>query len=335
MFCFMRMEVYKILRVGDPHVQISNLKDSERLFDFIIKIALERKIKTIELLGDLFHTHAVKRIEVEDFWSNTFRKMDKNNISCRALVGNHDQVGSKEKEQQMNALNIFIPEDDRSLRLIINQPRVVGKIAYIPYFSNEEAFLKACNDLYQQGATELLVAHQTFTGAQYENGFFSEEGIDPALVPQKQIISGHIHKSQQVGKCFYPGTPKWDTMADVNQSKGIWVFTHDVSGEYVDKEFISTSEIVTPIVSYHIKEGDVIPKFIDPKARNYITLEGKTAWVNKVKTQFKGHNIKIKATDKVLNKNNTNLSIDKYLEIEFEPVAGISKEELKQFIINI
>ena len=261
----------KTLRVGDPHIQVSNLKDSEKLFDFIIKTAIERKIKTIELLGDLFHTHAVKRIEVEDFWSNVFREIDKNNISCRVLVGNHDQVGSKEKEQQMNALNIFIPEDDRSFRLIINKPIAIGKIAYIPYHSNEETFLRACNDLYNQGATELLVAHQTFTGAQYENGFFSEEGIDPALIPQNQIISGHIHKSQQVGKCFYPGTPKWDTMADVNQEKGVWIFTHSESGEYIEKEFVSTAEIVTPIISYDIKEGDDLPQ-INPFARNYITI---------------------------------------------------------------
>lgn len=326
--------MYKILRVGDPHVQVSNLKDSEKLFDFIIKTALERKIKTIELLGDLFHTHAVKRIEVEDFWCNVFREMDKNGISCRALVGNHDQVGSKEKEQQMNALNIFIPGDNRSLRLIINEPILIGKAAYVPYFSDEKNFLEVCNDLYKQGATELLVAHQTFTGAQYENGFFSEEGIDPALVPQKQIISGHIHKNQQVGKCFYPGTPKWDTMADVNQEKGIWIFTHDDSNKYVDKEFVSTSKIVTPILSYDIKEGDSLPP-MDLSARNYVTLEGKTAWINKIKPKLAGCNIKIKPTDKVLNKVSTNLSIDKYLESEFQPVAGIEKEELKKFIINI
>lgn len=326
--------MYKILRIGDPHTQVSNLKDSERLVDFIIKIALERNIKYIEFLGDLFHTHAVKRVEVEDFWLNTFRKIDKNNIACRALVGNHDQAGSKEKEQQMNALNIFIPEDDRSLRLIINKPLLIGKTAYIPYYSDSEQFLKAAQDLYEQGATELLIAHQTFTGAQYENGFFSEEGIDPAKVPQKQIISGHIHKSQQVGKCFYPGTPKWDTMADANESKGIWVFTHDDSGQYIDKEFISTADIVTPIVCYDIKEGDEIPE-VSSGARNYITLEGKTAWVNKMKVKFKNCNLKIKPTDRIVSKSSATNTIQEYLDKEFEPITGVSKNDIKDFILSL
>jgi DNA repair exonuclease SbcCD nuclease subunit len=323
--------MYKTLKVGDLHFQISNLKDSERLVNFIIKIAKEKEVKYIELLGDLFHTHAVKRVEIEDFLIETFKKFDKEDISYRILVGNHDMVGSKEKEQVMNSLKVF---GDTLLRTIINEPQILYNIAYIPYHSDHEQFLKAAQDLYDQGATELLIAHQTFTGAQYENGFFSEEGIDPALVPQKQIISGHIHKSQQVGKCFYPGTPKWDTMSDANQAKGIWIFTHNENGEYIDKEFVSTENIVTPIISYEIKEGNDIP-IINPSARNYITLEGKTAWLNKIKKDFKNCNIKIKPTDRSVGKINTNVSIDEYLENQFNPIANVSKQEIKDFLRNI
>ncbi len=328
---FYFLDMNKVLRVGDPHVQISNLKDSEKLIDFVIKTALDRQIMNIEFLGDLFHTHAVLRVEVIDFWQKSFNKILQKNLNCTVLVGNHDQPGSREKEQEMNALNIFNVHDNFT---IINKPIEILGTAYIPYMSDGQAFIDAAQKLYDQGATELLIAHQTFTGAQYENGFFSEEGIDPALIPQKQIVSGHIHKSQQVGKCFYPGTPKWDTMADANESKGIWIFTHNDSGGYMDKEFVSTSEIVTPIVCYDIKEGEDLPE-INPFARNYVTLEGKTAWINKIKSKLKNCNIKIKHTDRILNKVNGNLSIDKYLETEFQPVAGVEKEEIKQFIINL
>lgn len=328
--------MFKVLRCGDPHIQISNLKDSENLINFIIETALEKEVYCIEFLGDLFHTHAVKRVEVEDFWINAFRKIDEHKIQCRVLVGNHDMIGSKEKEQQMNALNAFIPSiyDPLKLRTIINKPLNIENIAYIPYHSDHEQFLKAAHDLYEQGATELLVAHQTFTGAQYENGFFSEEGIDPGLIPQRQIISGHIHKSQQVGNCFYPGTPKWDTMSDANQPKGIWVFTHDDNGMYIDKEFISTEDIVTPITSIEIKEGDEIPK-LNLNARNYITLEGKTAWINKIKKEIKNCNIKIKPTDRTVNKIDANITIDKFLENDFEPISGVTKQDLKDFLRNI
>lgn len=333
----------KILRVGDPHVQVSNLKDSQKLMEFVIETAIKEQVDVIEFLGDLFHTHAVVRIEVVDFWSKIFNSIkyagaNENMVGgfeCRVLVGNHDQPGSKEKEQEMNALNIFEQQDENygAQRYIINKPMVIGNIGYIPYMSDEDAFFKAAQDLYDQGAINCLVAHQTFTGAQYENGFFSQDGIDPGKAPQTQVISGHIHKTQQVGKCFYPGTPKWDTMSDANQEKGIWIFEHNDNGFYTDARFISTEDIVTPITSYEVKEGDELPE-LNPKARNYVILEGKSAWITKTKKLIKDlAQIKVKPTDRItrVNKDNT-ATLESYLEKEFEPISGVTKEELKEFL---
>lgn len=323
----------KILRIGDPHTQIKNLKDSEKLVDFVIEVASCSGVHVVEFLGDLFHNHAVLRVEVVDFWQKTFDKLEALPVKVRVLVGNHDQPGSKEKEQEINALNIF---KDTKSRTIINKPMKLDDIGYIPYMSDEESFIAAAQDLYDQGAIGLLVAHQTFTGAQYENGFFSEEGIDPALLPQAQILSGHIHMTQQIGKCFYPGTPKWDTMSDANQEKGIWIFTHDETGMYTSKEFISTRDVVTPITSFVVKEGDELPT-LNPDARNYVTLEGKSAWITKTKKKFKDiAQIKVKPTDRrvIVNKENTE-TIDKYLENEFSPIEGVSKKEIKQHLAEL
>ncbi len=122
-------------------------------------------------------------------------------------------------------------------------------------------------------------------------------------------------------------------MADANQEKGIWIFTHDeVTGIYIDKEFISTEHIVTPITSYEIKEGDEIPE-LNPNARNYVTLEGKSAWITKTKKKLKDCNIKVKPTDRAIKKiTSDSMSISKYLEDEFEPIAGVEKEEIREFL---
>lgn len=323
----------KILRVGDPHVMVSNLKDSNSLIDFVIKVANENNVDYIEFLGDMFHTHAVVRIEVIDFWKKSLQKIwNETGKVSYCLVGNHDQPGSKEKEQEMSALITLKGMEGVK---ILDEPYVAGisKIGYIPYHSDEEAFFKAADDLYKQGAVNCIVAHQTFTGAQYENGFFSQEGIDPGKAPQAQIISGHIHKTQQVGKCFYPGTPKWDTMADANQAKGIWIFEHSDNGFYTDSTFISTEDIVTPISSYEVKEGEDLPE-LNPKARNYVVLEGKSAWITKTKKKLKDlAQIKVKPTDRIarVNKDNT-ATLETYLEKEFEPISGVTKEELKEFM---
>lgn len=327
----------KILRVGDPHVQVSNLKDSEALLDFVISTAVDQNVDRIEFLGDMFHTHAVVRIEVVDFWQRKLFEIGlETGIEVFLLCGNHDQPGSKEKEQEMNALQTL--KKCHPLVKVIDSPTHddYANISYLPYFSDEKQLLEACQKIFEDGSGELLIAHQTFTGAQYENGFFSEEGVDPELIPHKAIISGHIHKSQQVGKCFYPGTPKWDTMADANQSKGIWIFQHEDTGAVKSKEFFPTDHIVTPIKTYEVKEGDELPE-LNPEARNYVILEGKSAWISKIKKDLsKLANIKVKPTDRItkVNKDNS-ITLEKYLETEFQPIEGVDKQDIKQFVSNI
>jgi DNA repair exonuclease SbcCD nuclease subunit len=324
----------KILYVGDPHVQVSNLKDSQALMDYIIQLAGEQDVDQITFLGDMFHTHAVVRVEVIDFWRKSILNLMSLGKRIVCLVGNHDQPGSKEKEQEMNALIAF---EDLDV-FVVNKPYVDTdtNISYIPYMSDHEAFIGYTNKCLLEGGTGCLIAHQTFTGAQYENGFFSEEGIDPALVSQQEIISGHIHKSQQVGKCFYPGTPKWDTMSDANQPKGLYIITHAEDGTTREKQFFPTDHVVTPIKSYEVKEGDELPE-LNPEARNHVVLEGKSAWISKMKKKIgKIANIKVKPTDRItkVNKDNS-ATLEKYLDTEFQPIDGVTKKDLKEFVSNL
>lgn len=325
----------KVLRIGDPHVMVSNLSNSQALIDFVVSTAKEEAVDQIEFLGDLFHTHAVKRIEVEHFWYHALSKcseiVGKNSVVV--LVGNHDQPGSKEKEQEMNALNVF-----KDLALIANKPMTVrNNIAYIPYMSDKDAFLKASAELYDKGATKLLIAHQTFTGATYENGFYAEDGIEPDLVHQENIISGHIHKQQQLGKCFYPGTPKWDTMSDANEDKGIWIFEHNTDGSIKDKKFISTKDIVTPIYKHTYEEGGEEPVLTEG-ARNYLELVGKAAWITKMKKKYKGKcQIKARPTDRKSVKldRDSLLSINSYIDKHFEVVNGVDKKDIKEYLESL
>ena len=233
----------RILRVGDPHVTVANLEESRKLIDFVIKTAQENKIQYVEFLGDLFHTHAVIRVEVLDFWNTVFLKMNDAKLNTLALVGNHDQPGSKEKEQLMNAMTVFA--NTMPSLTIVNSPCNIDHdgqytASYMPYMSNLEDFIAASKELYDQGSTKLLICHQTFKGAEYSNGFSTEDGVGPELIAQEAIVSGHIHLNQKVGKAFYPGTARWDTMASANLTKGIWIFDHEKDGSIISKEFIST-----------------------------------------------------------------------------------------------
>lgn len=321
----------KILRVGDPHITVRNLEEGDKLIDFIFKVATENKVDQIEFLGDLMHTHAVIRVEVLDFWKRSFNKLK--TFKVISLVGNHDQPGSKEKEQTMNSLKVL----ERENHCVVDQPMIANNIGYVPYMSDHAAFLKTAQDLYDNGATKILVAHQTFTGATYENGFYAEDGIDPALVPQEIIISGHIHKQQQIGKCFYPGTPKWDTMSDANENKGIWLFEHNLDSSIKSKRFISTAEVAIPIIKYILTEGSEEPD-LDKKARNYVELVGSTAWIAQMKKKYKGiASIKARPSDRkrVIIDKDKMFSIVDYLDKMFTPIDGISKQDIKQYLTEV
>ena len=325
----------KILRVGDPHVQISNMSDSQKLIDFVLKTAIEKKIKTIEFLGDLFHTHAILRSEIVHFWKNTFEKIDSEKIQCIVLVGNHDQHPSKEKQQIINALNVFeATNKTNNHRIIVNKPMIIDNIAYIPHTSDHNKFIQDSCDLFEKGAQKLLVAHQTFTGARYDNGFYAQDGIEIDLVSQESIISGHIHTRQQIGKCDYPGTAKWDTISDSNLEKGIWVYDHDDLGAVMGKEFISTYDVVKPINKITLREGEKEPK-LDLNARNYLELIGKTSWITKIKKKYKGNvHIKARPTDRksIVHLNGEIESIKDFLFVKFDVIDGIKKESIQSFL---
>lgn len=315
----------KILRVGDMHVTVRNLIESEKLINFIFTQASRYEVDRIEFLGDLNHNHAVVRVEVLDFWQKTFNILEYFDIIV--LVGNHDQIGSKEKEQEINSLNIF---DSMSVK-IINKPSIIESIVYIPYMSDHEAFLKAIKDLYDQGATKLLVAHQNFTVPLYS------DMIDQNLVPQEAIVTGHIHEQRQVGKVFQVGTPKWDTMSDANEDKGIWIFDHNEDGSIKSKQFISTKHVVTPIVKITVNEGDEDPVLAD-NSKNYLELIGSTSWITQMKKKYKGlAAIKARPSDrKYVNVNKDKMfSIIDFLDTAFKPIAGVSKEDIKTYLKEV
>ena len=314
------------------HVTPNNLSESSKLIDFIINKSLELGADRVEFMGDLFHTHAVKRLEVEDFWYNAFDKITKNKISIICLVGNHDQMNSRELNY-INALNIF---NDKKGVKIINKPQLIDNIAYIPYMPNNELFISASKMLFTEGAKNTLVAHQTFTGATYDSGFYAEDGIDPIVISQNKIISGHIHTRQEIGKCLYIGTPKWDSLSDANEEKGIWLFNHDKSnGLIISSLFISTDNIVTPIKKYVITEGEKEDIELSQESKNYLELRGQTSWILNMKKKYKGlASIKATPLDRKYNKiekNGLNTLTD-YLNNNFTPISGVSKEDVLVYI---
>jgi len=324
-----------ILRLGDPHVKASNIDEMDRLLFFIADTAVERKVDRIEILGDAFHTHAVLRLEVLDYWTNAFEHLT-DICEVVVLVGNHDISGSYNSD--ISALDIFIKTKNKNLH-IINLPRVMGPIGYMPYIHDNTKFVESANHLVSYGA-KTLVCHGTFSGSKYENGFYAPDGVDPELLDFQTIISGHIHARQRFvtskgQSVIYPGTAYWQSASDANQPKGLWLVKHDdASGAILSEEFISTENVCQPIIGLEYKEGEEMPIWAN-NARVTVELIGSSAWIAQEKAKLKGLcSIKTKITDKKKSEDRkTGNSFESFLSGAF--TSTLNKERLLKYAKEI
>ena len=289
----------KILRIGDPHIKPTNLEEAEKLMHFVNDVILERRPDRVELLGDLFHTHSIVRLEVLDFWDSWIDILSEA-TELYVLIGNHDRATNQ--EHAVHSLATIKRIRRKNLKIVEN-PRVDGIFGYISYYHDSQTFIDIANSCVKDGA-KVLICHQTFDGSKYESGVYAPDGIDPSKIDCKLIISGHIHTRQIIKNgdqtIIYPGTPKWDTLADANEDKGIWLYEHDdVTGAIISEELIRTAHVVTKLVSLSWVEGEELPA-IPSGCKVTIELIGSSEWVNKHKKALKGQfSIKTKITDRV------------------------------------
>lgn len=307
----------KIIRVGDPHVKVGNITESKSLVDFIAKTAIECKVDRIEILGDLFHTHAIVRLEVIDFWIWALEKLAK---ICEVvvLVGNHDLSGDFNSHN--SSLSVFALMGWKNL-IIVEKPTAIGIYGYIPYTHSSAAFIDNAMVLADKGC-KVLVCHQTIEGSKYESGMYAPDGIPAGQWSERfsHVISGHIHSEQSFANIVYPGTARWDSAVDANRRKGIWIYeSKDGTGRIQSSLFVSTEEVCSPIQSVTFREGDVVAASWPGNARVAVELIGTSVWCAQQKETLKGKcSISTKITDKqkVINRTAGN-SLEHFLKNVF------------------
>jgi hypothetical protein len=259
----------KLLYVGDCHATPGELDEMEALLGFIEQVAKENEVGGIVFLGDQFHTHATVNVYVLQFWHRAFKRLAKT-ANVIAIVGNHDIPG-KADAREGNALSVFAGLDNVH---IVEAPTAINGVVFAPYFHDKVMFE---NFAWPEGKT--LVCHQTFMGAQYENGFYDKDGAFQEKLPFESILSGHIHKQAVLGKVHYLGSPRWRVVDDANEEKHVWVIDHAQDGSVVSKTPFYTGGVCTTMYHFEWKEGETIPFVNNPKARITVDLIGPEPWI--------------------------------------------------------
>lgn len=314
----------KVLYCGDNHVKPSNLKESQDLLDFIFQTALREDVSKIVFLGDLMDTHSIIRQEVNAFWVRNLKKLSTLNKPVIALIGNHDGTHIAEHETEiycLMALKGLLPNIN-----IVNDFHIEDGVIYHAYTHDSDKLIRNCMNATN---THTLVAHANFTQELFG------DMINPDLIPQAQIIAGHVHSHHlSKGKVFYTGTPCWITATDAGEEKGIWLIDHEVP---TTKEFLSTKAVVTPMYRVVIKEGEEIPE-LQANAKIAFELIGQSTWIATMKKKLKGRgSIKAVPMDRKHVKTDMSklLNLDEYASINFKPLVGVSIEDITGYIRRI
>jgi DNA repair exonuclease SbcCD nuclease subunit len=223
------------LFIGDLHANTSssNLEDVGEIFKLVDEtLEKDQTIQLVCFVGDIFHTHAVVRQEPAFYVRRQFERLigkyKKQNRPLRwiALAGNHDYstpsaVVSDNSVRLVLGDLVEVVDDYRGTPIALS----VGPFTFVPFMGDNDEFIRVCNMVDHD---TILVCHQTFDGSKYENQHTAPNGVKQNLIPQKYIISGHIHMTQILknghNTVFYIGTPRSLNANEMNQCKYIWKF---------------------------------------------------------------------------------------------------------------
>ena len=209
----------KILFIGDPHIQTTNLPEVDILLEKLIHLIITTKPNFIVLGGDVLDSHE-KLYTLALNKAIDFMKTLAEHAHLYVLVGNHDYIKNQEflsNNHWMYAIKNFHPNVTIVDRVITVQSENVvqngvqnniknGTYWFCPYVPNgrfEEA-LQTNTKLDYRTDPIIIFAHQEFFGCKM--GAFNSIDGDHWKTSLPLVISGHIHNRQKPqDNIFYPG----------------------------------------------------------------------------------------------------------------------------------
>jgi len=251
----------KILFIGDPHIRHTHLTEGVKLLRWIEQIIEESNPDLVVNLGDTFDLHATIR---SDVLCEVTKHID---MVCDGLkkpmvmvLGNHDMW--KPNDYRYHALQVF--EKRHNNLYIVDKHIQMDGVSYIPYLYN---------NIWPKSTASIAVTHNTFIGADY--GYrTAQDGIHASDVQADIVVSGHIHKRQQLesAKILYPGTPMAISASDADQIKGLLLFeTSNYEQHFIHSPFPIWRNIV-----FNIGDGD-LGDIVNNKDYWIVTLKGPRA----------------------------------------------------------
>lgn len=248
--------------LGDLHLgkkvhEFLMIDDQEYILNQIIEQAIEHKIDSIFISGDIYDK-SIPTIEGLKLFDNFLVRIIENNINVFIIAGNHDSPKRLEfAKELLTKHKIFISGEFKGSIPVISMKDDFGSINIhllpfikpsfcIGYYKEKvktyEDAIKIILDNHEVNLNErnVLLAHQFVT---WENNVITSDsetfnigGVDKVdaslLFDFDYVALGHLHRSQKIGRDYirYAGSPLPYSFSERNYKKSITKITLQEKG---------------------------------------------------------------------------------------------------------
>ena len=249
----------KVLCIGDPHIKVNNMVESEQMLEKLIEITNAKKPDFIVCLGDVLDRHS--NIHVSCLMMAE-KMVDKLSSLCPfyLLVGNHDRPNNSNFLTIEHPFNAMKKWPNVTIVDIFHRLEFGGKkFLMLPYVSPgrlEEAIRFAIKDE-DIKSFDCLILHQEIHGC-HMGAIVSEHG-DKYPLDYPLAISGHIHDYEHLqGNVIYVGSPFQHTYSE--GQKAISLFTFSENGWDQERIDLGLMKKVTVYITPEEVGTYVVPK---------------------------------------------------------------------------
>ena len=315
----------------------SRLEETLKVMDSIYDYAMEHKVKTIVINGDIYETKNVVEALTNNSFVDWVSKVDEAGIKLFLNVGNHD-IASLGDE----SITLLYPFSKfKNVEVIFNSTTYDSSwfngyfsCSFVPYRRDMTKCREDISELrtalegekLANNPLNFLFYHGSIFGAKITNREFLDETKSLTLEDLHpdffdQVFLGHFHKHQELAKNVrYTGSPLHHSLNDAGDTRGFYHYNPKKDTlEFIRTTYKSFNKVEISCI-------EDLEALTDLDDDNYHTIKVITDNIDKDRLQFKNTNIKVVWDIKKarLNKYDEDISI-----------ISIDKVELLEKYINL
>ncbi len=174
------------------------------------------------VLGDVYDDRKSIDIDVNNLSIDIFEDLS-NILPVYIINGNHDlskktNKGNTSLRTLSNIHNITIIQEPTLLK-IKSANKILTNIIAIPYLGDHVEENKVL--MKYSGKTDYAFMHTDISQMKFDNGMTIIGAVD-STVYNGEILSGHIHKRQELNNVIYIGSPYQLKRSDIGNTKGVY-----------------------------------------------------------------------------------------------------------------